>query len=128
MGSTKHQINYTANNFWTFCFIFPTFVYTQMLLRRRYGHVGCTCLPCSYCRCLVAAACLCWQYVNSTWKNRATIPWFYFYFWSRLNFGAFLFWNEYCMKMAQYINFSISKIIFNFHKHTQINMRNTNNG
>ena len=125
MGSTKHQIIYAANIFWKLLFyIFDVCVHTNVVEKKIWACwlylFTMLILPLLGCRCLSLLA-VCKFYLKESSNNTLI----YFCFRSFLNFGAFLFWNEYMYEngnlMIQYINFSISKIIFNFKKQTHKN-------
>ena len=127
MGSTKYQINYTANNFWNFLFyISDVCVHTNVVEKKIWACwlylFTMLILPLLGCRCLSLLAVRKFYLKESS--NNTLISFSFLI--------TFEFWRVFILKrtlyengnlMIQYINFSISKIIFNFHKHTQINMR-----
>ena len=125
MGSTKHQIIYAANIFWKLLFyIFDVCVHTNVVEKKIWACwlylFTMLILPLLGCRCLSLLA-VCKFYLKESSNN--TLILFSFLI-------TFEFWRVFILKrilhengnlMIQYINFSISKIIFNFKKQTHKN-------
>ena len=128
MGSTKHQINYTANNLWKILFYTSDVcVHTNVVEKKIWACwlylFTMLILPLLGCRCLSLLAVRKFYLKESS--NNTLILFLLlitFEFWRVFILKRILYEN--CNLMIRYIYFSISKIIFNCHRHTQKNMRN----